>query len=134
MQRWRNRRRAASPLILLIVVAGGLLLTQSNHYHNGVPKPGDLPPQTPVVSGAAAVAVEIRNFDFSPRELTVRTGAAVTWTNQDVPPHDATEEDDSWSTGMLRRGESETIVFDAPGAYRYFCTIHPTMRATVTVM
>lgn len=129
----RNRRRLVPLLLLLLIVAGGLMLSESNHRHPGMPSPGSLAPQTSVISDASAVTVEIVNFDFFPRELTVLTGAKVTWTNRDVAPHDATEEADGWSTGMLRQGDSGTLAFDSAGAYRYLCTIHPTMRATLRV-
>ncbi len=131
---WLWNRRKLFPLLLLIfIVVGGLMLTTSNHYHKGSHRSGELRPQTPVVSDARTVAVDIRNFDFFPRELTVAAGARVTWTNRDVAPHDATEEAAGWSTGMLRQGDSESVVFDTTGTYRYLCTIHPTMRATLTV-
>ncbi len=48
--------------------------------------------QTPVVSAASQMTVEIHDFDFFPRELTVKTGTAVTWVNRDAAPHDATVE------------------------------------------
>jgi len=129
-KRWRK----FVPLTLLsFVVVGGLLLSQSNHQHLGMPKPGRLLPQTPVVSDQSAVAIEIRNFDFFPRELTVSAGASVTWTNRDVAPHDATEEAGGWTTGILKQGESGTLIFDNPATYRYLCTIHPDMRGTLRV-
>jgi plastocyanin len=90
-------------------------------------------PQDPVVSTAPQVTVEIRNFDFFPRELAVKTGTAVTWVNRDAAPHDATDEAGDWSTSTLNQGDSATLTFDSPGVYRYLCTIHPNMRATLTV-
>ncbi len=90
-------------------------------------------PQTPVLSDASQVSVEIADYDFSPRELTVQAGAAITWTNRDSAPHDATYEAGAWATGTLRQGESATIVFDSPGEYEYLCTIHPDMKGTLTV-
>jgi len=90
-------------------------------------------PQTPVLSGASQVNVEIADYDFSPRELTVQTGVAITWTNRDSVPHDATDVAGAWATGTLRQGKSATIVFDWPGEYEYLCTIHPNMKGTLTV-
>ncbi len=90
-------------------------------------------PQTPVAVDASQVDVEIADFDFSPRELTVQAGATIRWTNGDSAPHDATDEADGWGTGTLKQGESATITFDAPGTYAYFCTIHPDMKATLAV-
>ena len=130
---------AAAGLTALIVLpvatsacgAGGLSDMWGMHrdMHGG----GSQAAQTPVVSAASQMTVEIRDFDFFPRELTVKTGTAVTWVNRDAAPHDATDEAGGWGTGTLNQGESATLSFDSPGAYRYYCTIHPNMRATLTV-
>jgi len=90
-------------------------------------------PQTPVLSNASQVTLDIHDYDFSPRDLTVQAGTAITWTNRDSVPHDATGEAGGWATGTLKQSESVTISFDAPGVYDYLCTIHPTMRGSVTV-
>ena len=129
----RDRRKLLPLSLLLIVVVGGLLLRHPNHQHPGMPRPGNRGPQTPVVSEQAVVAVDIRNYDFFPRELTVPAGATLTWTNRYLAPHDATDEAGGWTTGMLRQGESGTLVFDNLGAYRYLCTIHPNMRGKLRV-
>lgn len=89
-------------------------------------------PQTPVVSRASQMTVEVRDFDFFPRDLTVEAGTAITWVNRDSAPHDATDEAGGWGTGLLQQGESATLTFDSPGTYRYLCTIHPNMKATLT--
>ncbi|MEE8347477.1 MAG: cupredoxin family copper-binding protein [Dehalococcoidia bacterium] len=94
---------------------------------------GSQAPQTPVISAASQATVEIRDFDFFPRELTVKTGTAVTWVNRDSAPHDATDEAGDWDTSTLSQGDSATLTFDSPGVFRYLCTIHPNMRANLTV-
>jgi plastocyanin len=94
---------------------------------------GSQAPQTPVVSDSPQMTVEIRDFDFFPRELTVSVGTAITWVNRSAAPHDATDESGDWATGMLNQGESATVTFDSLGTFRYLCTIHPNMRATLTV-
>lgn len=94
---------------------------------------GSQAPQTPVVSDALQMTVEIRDFDFFPRELTVAPGTTITWVNRDTVPHDATDEGGSWGTAMLNQDESDTLTFDSPGVYQYLCSIHPDMKATVTV-
>ena len=89
-------------------------------------------PQTPVVADASQVTVEIRELDFFPRDLTVEAGTKVTWVNRDSVPHDATVEG-SWSTGILKQEASATLTFDSAGVYRYLCTIHPNMKANLTI-
>jgi plastocyanin len=90
-------------------------------------------PQTPVVSNASEVTVDISGFDFLPRDLTIAAGTSVTWVNHDLAPHDATDVDGGWATAMLTPGESDTLTFDSAGAYEYLCSIHPAMTATLTV-
>ena len=102
-------------------------------HHDQMHGGGGGAPQTPVLSDASQVNVEIADFDFSPRELTVQAGAAITWTNSDSVPHDATDEAGTWGTGILMQSESATITFDSTGEYEYLCTIHPNMKGTVTV-
>lgn len=94
---------------------------------------GSQAPQTPVVSDAPQMTVEIRDFDFFPRELTVEPGTTITWVNRDTVPHDATDEAGAWASAMLEKDESDTLTFDSPGVYQYLCSIHPDMKATVTV-
>jgi plastocyanin len=101
--------------------------------HRAMHGGGSLALQTPMVSDAPEVTIEIRDFDYFPRELTVAVGTSLTWVNRDSAPHDATDEAGGWATKMLNQGESATLTFDAPGAYRYLCTIHPDMKATLTV-
>jgi plastocyanin len=74
---------------------------------------------------AASGAVDIRGFAYSPREITVRAGEAVSWTNRDREPHDAEAFDGSFKTRALERGESDSVTFANAGTFRYFCSIHP---------
>ncbi len=95
---------------------------------------GSQAPQTPVVSDALQMTIEISDFDYFPRELTVESGTTITWVNRDAVPHDAAEEGGAWETAMLKQDESATLTFDSPGVYRYLCTVHPNMKATLTVV
>lgn len=90
-------------------------------------------PQTPVLSNASTVSVDIAGFDFSPRDLTIAVGTAITWTNRDSAPHDATDRAGAWSTGFLSQSQSAIITFESPGVYEYECTIHPSMKGTLAV-
>ncbi|MBI2913443.1 MAG: cupredoxin family copper-binding protein [Chloroflexi bacterium] len=110
-----------------VIMAGGMgggMMGMMNRAGNS--------PQTPAVATASEVAVEIRNFDYTPRDLTVPAGARVTWTNYDAAPHTATAKG-QWDTGILDKGDSATLTFDQPGTYEYFCLVHPSMKASLTV-
>ena len=129
---------ALAALIALAAVASACGVGVSgmgdmDEMHREMHGGGGQTPQTPVVSDALQMTVEIRDFDFFPRELTVESGTTITWVNRDAAPHDATDEGGSWGTAMLNQDESDTLTFDSPGVYQYLCTIHPNMKATVTV-
>ena len=90
-------------------------------------------------SGAAttaseAASVEIIEFAYEPVDVKVRAGGTVEWTNSDTAPHTATAEDDSFDTGSLDKGDAAKITFDEPGTFKYICTFHPFMNATVEVV
>jgi plastocyanin len=86
-------------------------------------------------SGAPApgAAVKIANFTFGPKELTVRPGTTVTWTNADDTPHTVTAVDGAFRSKALDTGDSFAFTFARPGAYAYFCSLHPMMTGKVIV-
>lgn len=79
------------------------------------------------------VSVEIKNFAFGPKTITVKKGTTVTWTNQDTVGHTVTADKGAFDTGLLAKGESGSVTFDKLGAFTYHCTPHPTMKATIVV-
>jgi len=88
--------------------------------------------EPPVEAGKAA-AVAIRDFAFVPQVLTITAGQAVTWTNQDDDPHAVLSDDKTFRTRALDTGEKATLVFEKPGEYAYFCSLHPHMTARIVV-
>lgn len=82
----------------------------------------------------AGIAVDIKDFAYSPDPVTVAVGERITWTNQDSAPHTATGQDrDSLQSGTLNLGDSFTQTFDVAGSYEYGCEFHPNMKGTVIV-
>jgi plastocyanin len=90
----------------------------------------------PQLGGAAAHADEIKvtidNFTFSPKELKVKTGDTVTWTNHDDIPHTVV------SAGKFRSKTMDTdnsfsFTFTSAGDYKYFCSLHPHMTGMIQV-
>ncbi len=81
------------------------------------------------VQGGSQANVRIEGFAFDPGNLQVAPGATVTWTNEDSAQHDATARDADWKTERLSKGERDTLTFDSPGDYDYYCSIHPSMKA-----
>ena len=74
---------------------------------------------------ASSADVEIVDYLFKPKNVTVTVGDSVTWTNLDPDPHDATADDDSFGTKILEQDDSEAITFDEEGTFKYICSLHP---------
>jgi plastocyanin len=81
---------------------------------------------------AADATVAIKNFDFA-MEVTVTPGSTVTWKNLDGEPHTVVSTDGLFRSPALDQNDTFSFKFDKPGVYKYLCSIHPKMRATVTV-
>ncbi len=75
--------------------------------------------------------VAIRGFEFVPSNLTVSAGDTVIWINEDDAPHTATG--GGFDTGTLNKGEQKGFRFTSGGTINYRCSIHPAMRATLTI-
>jgi 3',5'-cyclic-AMP phosphodiesterase len=80
-----------------------------------------------------STAIKIDNFAFTPKSITVRQGATVTWTNNDDIPHTATSTEKKFSSPVLDTDQSFSFTFRDAGSYPYFCKIHPTMTGTIVV-
>jgi plastocyanin len=77
--------------------------------------------------------VTIENVRFDPQELTVKSGARVTWVNKDLFPHTATADAKTFDSRSIAPSGTWTWVAGKPGTYTYTCSFHPTMKATVRV-
>ena len=81
-------------------------------------------------------AVTIGDMAFAPKQVTVKVGATVTWTNQDSVQHSVKSDDgsaDGPSSELLAKGQSYSFSFKKAGVYNYHCGPHPFMKGTVTV-
>ena len=86
----------------------------------------------PVMAGMD-VTVKIDNFTFEPETLTVKAGTTVTWTNQDDIPHTVVASGRAFKSKALDTDDKFSFTFTTPGSYEYFCSLHPHMKAMVTV-
>ncbi|MDB5446872.1 MAG: blue (type 1) copper domain protein, partial [Phenylobacterium sp.] len=85
------------------------------------------------LAGPGDSSVTIKSFDFHPMAITVPVGATVTWKNLDGEPHTVTSTDGSFRSQALDENDTFRFRFAKPGVYKYLCTIHPRMVATITV-
>ena len=121
-------------LLSAALLVGGLTMGigMAGHMGGGMMGRAGNAPQTPFVA-QGNVTVDMRGFEYFPRDLTINAGDAVTWKNSDNVPHTATENDKAWDTGVIGKDDESSLTFDAPGQYEYYCTIHPSMKARLTV-
>jgi plastocyanin len=115
------RRRAVAAAL----IAGALLALASGRASQAA-EPSAAP-------AAAESSIAIRNFMFEPMSLVVAAGAKVTWKNFDGEPHTIHSIDDAFRSGALDQNDTFSFQFDKPGTYRYVCSIHPQMVATIVV-
>lgn len=145
-----SRNLIIASVVIIVVIGGVVLLAgqQNNQKTTSTPISTEAlqeePSPTEVMQKeevemepdgetASEVSIDIANFAYSPRTLTIKQDTTVTWTNQDSVAHTATADDGSFDTGSLARGESGSITFQNSGTYTYHCTPHPNMKATIIV-
>ena len=119
---------ALAPFILgLIAVACGGGASPTAGVAPGAQQAQEAPP----VEGAFNADIK----DFAHQDITVAVGTTVAWTNRGNAPHTTTETSDTeiWDSKSMQPGESFSFTFSEAGTFDYFCAIHPTMKATVTV-
>jgi len=85
-------------------------------------------------SGKASIG---DNF-FQPKQIKVKAGTKVTWTNDGQVQHTVTADDGSFDSGSVDPDSTFSTTFDAPGTYQYYCAPHGSaglhgMAATIVV-
>jgi plastocyanin len=75
----------------------------------------------------ADTTVEVKDFAFKAGNLTVKSGASVTWKFDDPVQHNVTLANgpEGFSSNRLQNGATFTKKLTKPGTYRFFCELHP---------
>ncbi len=91
-----------------------------------------------------AATVNPSGFGFQFTNIKIKVGTTITWTNVSAAPHTVTGKgtpDAKFNTGssILTQGDAGagsvfTFTFATPGTYDYYCTLHPSMVAQITVV
>ena len=88
---------------------------------------------------------------YVPRSHSVNIGDVITWTNEDSVPHTVTSgkgvslvksiqndpegtPDELFDSGIINPQESWSFTFSEPGKYIYYCTLHPWVERSITVL
>ncbi len=77
-----------------------------------------------VVGTANNVTIDLQDFQFSPKTITIQKGAAVTFENLDNVKHTATSDDAKFDSRDIGPGGHFTFTFDQAGSFPYHCVFH----------
>jgi len=91
-------------------------------------------------SAGGGAKVSLKNIQFNPKDITVKPGQAITFTNDESIPHDVHKQSGpgpdfaSGPDGGMQQGDTFELKLDKPGTYQYVCHVHaPGMAGTITV-
>jgi len=77
--------------------------------------------------------VQIIDSNYNPKNITMKRGAMVTWTNYENIMHTITSSG-NFDSGNIAYGKTYSRIFNDAGTYNYHCTLHPAMTGTITVV
>lgn len=125
--------------VVVVAVVGWLVFAKYKNV-NPVTQTATTPTATDgVVVGTndKNVTVAIRNSAYTTDILKIKKGTTVTWKNEDSVSHNVVSDSDSPSKGLdlplAGKGGTISFTFNETGIYKYHCTPHPFMKATVEV-
>ena len=104
-------------------ITGGLAAAPSAT----TPSETAVPPVASGTSPSVAVGegeVEMEDFQFQPKVLTVRVGTTVKFANKDKVQHTATSDTNVFDSGFLSKGDTFSFTFTEVGEYPYYCAPH----------
>ena len=87
----------------------------------------------PAGAAVAPQEVNIEFSDYRPSQLDVLPGETVAWTNVSQRTHTVTSDTGLFDSGSVAGAGHFTFTFNDVGAYRYHCTIHPSIVGEVDV-
>ncbi len=79
-----------------------------------------------------SASVNIGDNFFSQSSVTVAVGGTVTWTWTGANMHSTTSTG-NWDSGVMASGAFPRT-FSSAGTFDYFCSVHPFMTGSVTVV
>ncbi len=92
---------------------------------------------TPPANGTPAASgtnISINNAKYRPKNLTVKVGTTLTWTNNDSVPQSVTSDTPGvFDSGLLQPGKTWTYTFSQAGTFPYHSTADTTTFGSVTV-
>ena len=95
------------------------------------PAPIEIPDDALDLSGMDQVALDIQDNAFTQRVVVVSAGTEITWTNQGRNEHNVRPAVEGAfepisTLDLAEKGDSASLVFETPGDFPYFCSLHGT--------
>ena len=127
------RRILLALCAVVALAAAGCGSSKSGSTSSGSSSSGST--STPAAaSSSGGVAIKMQNIAFSPKDVTVKVGQKVTWTNDDSVDHNVTSQSgETIKSQNFGNGAAFSFTPTKAGKISYVCTIHPGMTATLTV-
>jgi plastocyanin len=127
-----DMKRIALPLLaVLALVAAGCGSSSSSSSSPSTSTPSTKAAPATSSGGGSTVTINMKNIAFNPSSATVKVGQTVKWVNQDTVPHNV--EGGPLHSKTFSQGGSYTFTPKKAETISYVCTIHPNMKATLTV-
>jgi plastocyanin len=89
--------------------------------------------KSPMSPTPSTVGATIESGGFTPSQITVPTGASVTWTNGDSVAHTVVAGDPAFDSGPIPPGGTFSQMFPSAGTFTYHDGANPDMVGVVMV-
>jgi plastocyanin len=122
------------PLLLSAVIAlAAAGCGSSSDNNSSSSSSSEAAPATSTASGGGGktVTIDMKNIQFNPSSVSVKVGQTVKWVNEDEAPHNV--KGGPLNSKTFGKGGSFEFTPKKAETISYVCTIHPNMKATLTV-
>jgi plastocyanin len=83
---------------------------------------------------ATDVTASVESSTWMPAAVAAGVDDVITWTNGDSVPHGVELDDDSCGMSTaIQGGQSKSLVFSVAGTFPFHCSIHSSMKGTITI-
>lgn len=93
-----------------------------------------------IPEGVGVPGCEENNECYVPYSISIKSGHAVMWTNEDTAAHTVTSgtvdggPDGIFDSSIFMSGTTFEHTFEESGSFDYFCIVHPWMTGTIEVV
>lgn len=143
-----NKNIVIATVVVLVLIVGGWFLTRPKQIMAPEVTTQDtqttVSTQSAVATGEAMMEetkmVSIIAAGFSPKDLTVKVGETITWTNADSANHTVSSDNHPVHTlfpflnvGKIMPQEKKMVTFEKAGKYTYHDHLNPSLTGSITV-